>query len=138
MSNAATGPDGQEHQGSSQPAIEQADSRTATLSLIRASVSASRAHSEMRHVRRMLAMATELLRYRPSPDHHNDWLQRIEELVATAGASTLMPFGLGNAASTYQQLQQAMLMPCMLRRGQEEEEMLGTREGPEPQETADL
>ncbi|KAE8791471.1 hypothetical protein D1007_34111 [Hordeum vulgare] len=76
--NAATGLDTQEQQGSSQPATEQADGRTATLSLVRASGSASRARTEMPHGRGALAMATELLRYRPAPDRHNDWLQRIE------------------------------------------------------------
>ncbi|KAE8803901.1 hypothetical protein D1007_20161 [Hordeum vulgare] len=82
MANTATGPDTQEQQRSSQPATEQADGRTATPSLVRSSRSASRTRSEMPHGRRGLAMATELLRYQPAPDYHNDWLQRIEELVA--------------------------------------------------------
>ncbi|KAE8787650.1 hypothetical protein D1007_38474 [Hordeum vulgare] len=47
MANAATGPDAQEQQGSSQPVTKQADGRTATPSLVRASGSASRARSEM-------------------------------------------------------------------------------------------
>ncbi|KAI4997523.1 hypothetical protein ZWY2020_052865 [Hordeum vulgare] len=72
--NDVTGPEVQEEQGSSQPVIEQADGRTATPSLIRASGSASRAWPRMLHGRRALAMATELLRYRPVPDRHNDWL----------------------------------------------------------------
>ncbi|KAE8818724.1 hypothetical protein D1007_03543 [Hordeum vulgare] len=84
MENAATGPDAQEQQGSSQPATEQADDRTATPSLVRASWSASGVRPEMPQGRRALAMATELLRYRPAPDRHNDWLKRIEELVAAA------------------------------------------------------
>ncbi|KAE8766694.1 hypothetical protein D1007_62051 [Hordeum vulgare] len=84
MVNAATGPDAQEQQGSSQPATEPPDGRTATPSLVRASESASRPRSEMPHGWRALAMATELLRYRPAPDRHNDWLQRIEELVVAA------------------------------------------------------
>ncbi|KAE8809721.1 hypothetical protein D1007_13610 [Hordeum vulgare] len=74
MVNAATGPDAQEQQGSSQPATEQPDGRTATPSLVSAYRSASRARPEMPHVRRALAMASELLRYRPTPDHHNNWL----------------------------------------------------------------
>ncbi|KAE8799943.1 hypothetical protein D1007_24562 [Hordeum vulgare] len=72
MANAATGTDVQEQQSSSQPATEQPDSRTATPSLVRASGSASRARPEMSHGRRTLDMATELLRYRPAPDRHND------------------------------------------------------------------
>ncbi|KAE8780147.1 hypothetical protein D1007_46740 [Hordeum vulgare] len=47
--NAATGPDAQEQQGSSEPATEQDDGHTATQSLIRASGSASRARPEMPH-----------------------------------------------------------------------------------------
>ncbi|KAE8817754.1 hypothetical protein D1007_04520 [Hordeum vulgare] len=85
MVNAAMGPSAQEQQGSSHPATEQPDGRTATMSLVRASGSASRARLEMPHGRHVLAMATELLRYRPAPDRHNDWLPRIEELVAAAG-----------------------------------------------------
>ncbi|KAE8811867.1 hypothetical protein D1007_11285 [Hordeum vulgare] len=85
MVNAATGPDAQEQQGSSKTATEQPDGRTATPSLVRASWSASRARLEIPHGRRALAMAAELLRYRPAPDRHNDWLQRIEELIAAAG-----------------------------------------------------
>ncbi|KAE8788481.1 hypothetical protein D1007_37402 [Hordeum vulgare] len=68
---AATGPDAQEQQGSSQPATEHPDGRTATLSLVLASGSASSARPEMPHGRRALAMATALLRYRPTPDRHN-------------------------------------------------------------------
>ncbi|KAE8782878.1 hypothetical protein D1007_43704 [Hordeum vulgare] len=85
MGNAAMGPDAQEHQGSCQPATEHPDGRTATPSLVRAAGSASRTRPEMSRSWRMLAMATELLRYRPAPDRHNDWLQRMEELVAAAG-----------------------------------------------------
>ncbi|KAE8777323.1 hypothetical protein D1007_49931 [Hordeum vulgare] len=87
MVNAATGPDAQGQQGCSQPAIEHPDGRTATPSLVQASRSASRARSEMLHGRRVLAMATELFRYRPTLDRHNDWLQRIEEMVTPAGDS---------------------------------------------------
>ncbi|KAE8809953.1 hypothetical protein D1007_13414 [Hordeum vulgare] len=58
MANAATGPDAQERQGSSQLATEQADSRTATPSLVRASGSASCARPEMPHGQRALAIAT--------------------------------------------------------------------------------
>ncbi|KAE8775261.1 hypothetical protein D1007_52252 [Hordeum vulgare] len=70
--NAATGPEVQEQQGSSQPVTELADGRTATLSLFRASGLASRTRPEAQHGRRTLAIATELLRYRPAPDLHND------------------------------------------------------------------
>ncbi|KAE8817894.1 hypothetical protein D1007_04242 [Hordeum vulgare] len=92
--SAATGPDAQEQQGSSQPNNEQADGRTATPSLVRASGSASHARPKMPHGRRTLAMATRLLRYRPAPDHHHDWLQRIEETVAAAGDSAAFSFSL--------------------------------------------
>ncbi|KAE8789975.1 hypothetical protein D1007_35735 [Hordeum vulgare] len=82
--NAATCPDAQEHQGSSQPATEDPDGRTVTPSLVRASRSASRAWPEVPDGQCALAKATELLCYRPTPDLHKDWLQRIEELVAAA------------------------------------------------------
>ncbi|KAE8776620.1 hypothetical protein D1007_50733 [Hordeum vulgare] len=85
--NAATGPEVQEQQGSSQPVIEQPDGRTATLSLARPSRSVSRAQQVMPHGRGALAMATELLRYRPAPNRHDDWLQRIEELMSAVGNS---------------------------------------------------
>ncbi|KAE8773718.1 hypothetical protein D1007_54023 [Hordeum vulgare] len=62
--NAATGPEVQEQQGSSQQATKPVNGRTATLSLGRPSGSVSRARAEMHHGRRTLAMATELLRYR--------------------------------------------------------------------------
>ncbi|KAE8787888.1 hypothetical protein D1007_38104 [Hordeum vulgare] len=87
---AATGTKVQEQQGSSHPVIEQADVRIATPSLTRPSGSASRAWTEMPHDRHALAMATELLRYRPAPDCHDDWLQLIEALIATAGDSTVL------------------------------------------------
>ncbi|KAE8811291.1 hypothetical protein D1007_11651 [Hordeum vulgare] len=83
--NTATGPNAQEQQGSSQPAIEHPDGHTATASLVPASGSPSRARPEMPHGQPALALAAELLRYRPAPDCHNVWLQHIEELVATAG-----------------------------------------------------
>ncbi|KAE8819362.1 hypothetical protein D1007_02864 [Hordeum vulgare] len=88
--NAATGPVAQEQQGSSQPATEHPDGRTATPWLVRASGSASHARPEMTHGQCALAMATELFRYRPTPDRHNDWLQRIDELVAPAGDSMVL------------------------------------------------
>ncbi|KAE8776009.1 hypothetical protein D1007_51425 [Hordeum vulgare] len=88
--NAATGPNAQEQQRSSQPATEHPDGSTATPSLVRASGSASRAWPEMSHGQHALAMATMLLHYRPAPDRHNDWLQRIEELVAAAGDSMVL------------------------------------------------
>ncbi|KAE8787272.1 hypothetical protein D1007_38897 [Hordeum vulgare] len=74
MVNAATSPDAQEQQSSSQSATEQPDGRTATPSLVQASGSALRARPEMPHGRHVLATAAELLRYRPAPDPHNDWL----------------------------------------------------------------
>ncbi|KAE8794298.1 hypothetical protein D1007_31018 [Hordeum vulgare] len=74
MANAATGPDIQKQQGSSQLATEQHDGRVVTPLLIRASRSASRARSEMLHGRRALSMATEVLHYRHAPDLNNDWL----------------------------------------------------------------
>ncbi|KAE8797064.1 hypothetical protein D1007_27850 [Hordeum vulgare] len=92
--NAATGPEVQEQQGSSQPVTEQADGRTTTLSLDTPSGSVSRARPEMPHGRRMLAMTTELLRYRPALDHHDDSLQRIEELIAAVGESTALSCSL--------------------------------------------
>ncbi|KAE8794603.1 hypothetical protein D1007_30642 [Hordeum vulgare] len=88
--NVATGPDAQERQGSSQSATEHRDGRTATLSLVRASKVISHARPEMPHGWRALAMAIELIRYRPTIDRHHDWLQRIEELVAVAGDSTAL------------------------------------------------
>ncbi|KAE8810857.1 hypothetical protein D1007_12353 [Hordeum vulgare] len=72
MVNAATGPEVQEQQGSSQLVTEQVDGRTATLSLAWPSGSASHARPEMPHGRRMLAMSTELLHYRPARDRHDD------------------------------------------------------------------
>ncbi|KAE8811434.1 hypothetical protein D1007_11819 [Hordeum vulgare] len=88
MVNAATGPEVQEQQGSSHPVTEQADGYTTTPLLTRSSGSASHVRPEMPHGRCGLAMATELLRYRPAPDRHDDWLQRIEELIVVAGDST--------------------------------------------------
>ncbi|KAE8821215.1 hypothetical protein D1007_00843 [Hordeum vulgare] len=72
--NAAMGPVAQELQGSSQSVTEHPDGRTATPSLIRASGSASRIRPERPHGWRVLAIATELLHYWPTPDRHNDWL----------------------------------------------------------------
>ncbi|KAE8793355.1 hypothetical protein D1007_32010 [Hordeum vulgare] len=88
--NAATSPEVHEQQGSSQPMTERADGRTDTPSLVRASRLASHARPEAPHGRRALAMATELLHYRPASDRYNVWLQRIEELVATAGDSAAL------------------------------------------------
>ncbi|KAE8775650.1 hypothetical protein D1007_51820 [Hordeum vulgare] len=70
--NVATGSDAPEQQGSSQPATERPDGFTATPSRVQSSRSASRAQPEMPHGWCMLAMATELLRYQPAPDRHND------------------------------------------------------------------
>ncbi|KAE8773562.1 hypothetical protein D1007_54177 [Hordeum vulgare] len=67
--NAAIGPEAQEQQGSSQPAAEPVDGRTATLLLARPSGSTSRARPEMPHGRYVLATAIKLLRYRPAPEH---------------------------------------------------------------------
>ncbi|KAE8772841.1 hypothetical protein D1007_55102 [Hordeum vulgare] len=72
--NAATGLEVQEQQGSSQPVTKPVDGCTATPSLAKPSGSTSRARLEMPYGRRLLAMATELLRYRPAPDRHDDWL----------------------------------------------------------------
>ncbi|KAE8809712.1 hypothetical protein D1007_13601 [Hordeum vulgare] len=74
--------------------IEPVDGRTATPSLARPSGSASPARPEMPHGLRALAMATELLRYRPGPDRHNDWLHRIEELITAAGNSAALSYSL--------------------------------------------
>ncbi|KAE8766885.1 hypothetical protein D1007_61826 [Hordeum vulgare] len=84
--NAATGPEVRDLQGSSQPV----DGRTATPSLARPSGWTLRARLEVPHGRRALAMATELLHYRPTPDRHDDWLHRIEELIAAAGGSAAL------------------------------------------------
>ncbi|KAE8784229.1 hypothetical protein D1007_42146 [Hordeum vulgare] len=92
--NAATGPDAQEQQGSSQPATEHPEDCTATPLLVWASGSASHARPEVPPGRRTLAMATELLRYRPTPDRHNDWFQRIEELIAAANDSAAFSYSL--------------------------------------------
>ncbi|KAE8775419.1 hypothetical protein D1007_52108 [Hordeum vulgare] len=86
--NAAMVPDAQEQQGSSQLATEQAVSRTTTPSLVQASGSASHARPEMPHGRCAFAMATELVRYGPAPDRHNNSLQHIEKLITAADDST--------------------------------------------------
>ncbi|KAE8776020.1 hypothetical protein D1007_51407 [Hordeum vulgare] len=88
--NAATCPKVQEQQGSSQPVTEPIDGRTATPSLARPSGSASRARPEMPHGQRVLAMATDLLRYRTAHDRHDDWLHRIEELIAAIDDSAAL------------------------------------------------
>ncbi|KAE8800325.1 hypothetical protein D1007_24177 [Hordeum vulgare] len=88
--NAATSPKVQEQQGSSQPATEQAGGRTATLSLVRPSGSVSRTRPQMPHGRHTLTMAVEVFRYRPAPDHHDEWLQRIKELVTATGDSATL------------------------------------------------
>ncbi|KAE8809627.1 hypothetical protein D1007_13794 [Hordeum vulgare] len=90
MVNAATGPEVQEQQGSSQPATEHPDGRTATPLLVRTSGLASHARPEVPHGRRELALATELLRYTPAMDCHNDCLECIEELVAAADDSATL------------------------------------------------
>ncbi|KAE8792872.1 hypothetical protein D1007_32565 [Hordeum vulgare] len=90
MVNAAAGPEVQEQQGSSQPMTEPVDGRTSTPSLARPSGSASRARSDMPHLWRAIAMATELLRYRHAPDRHDDWLHRIEELITAVGDSAAL------------------------------------------------
>ncbi|KAE8788641.1 hypothetical protein D1007_37207 [Hordeum vulgare] len=72
--NAAMRPDAQEQQGSSEPATEHPDGRTATPSLVRAFGSASRARPDEPHGQHALAMAAELLRYRSAPDRNDDWL----------------------------------------------------------------
>ncbi|KAE8805052.1 hypothetical protein D1007_18896 [Hordeum vulgare] len=94
MVNVATIPEAQEQQGSSQPPTEHVDRRTTTLSLVRPLGSASRARREMPHGCRALAMATKLLHYRPAPDHHDDWLHHIEELIAAVGDSGVLSCSL--------------------------------------------
>ncbi|KAE8787394.1 hypothetical protein D1007_38667 [Hordeum vulgare] len=94
MVNAATGPEVQEQQGSSQPVTEPVDGRTTTPSLARPSASTSRARPKMPHGRHALAMATELLRYRPAPDRHDDWIECIEELITAAGDSATLSCSL--------------------------------------------
>ncbi|KAE8792495.1 hypothetical protein D1007_32967 [Hordeum vulgare] len=94
MVNAANGPKVQEQHGSSQLVTEPVDGCTATPSLAKPSGSASRARPEMPHGRRALAMATELLRYRPSLDRHDDWLHRIEELIAATSDLAALSFSL--------------------------------------------
>ncbi|KAE8785703.1 hypothetical protein D1007_40552 [Hordeum vulgare] len=92
--NAATSPEAQEQQGSSQPPDEHVNGRTAMPSLDRPSGSASRTRPEMPHGRRALAMATELLRYWPAPDCHDEWLHRIEDLIAAARGSAALSFSV--------------------------------------------
>ncbi|KAI4972887.1 hypothetical protein ZWY2020_003812 [Hordeum vulgare] len=46
------------------------------------------------------------------------WPARTNHRWVYPGAGTLMPFGLGNGAATYRRLQQAMLMPSLLGRGE--------------------
>ncbi|KAE8787575.1 hypothetical protein D1007_38393 [Hordeum vulgare] len=92
--NVATDPEVQEQQGSSQPVTEQADGRTATPLLARPSGSVPRARPEMPHGRRALAMATELLHYRPTRDRHFDWLQCMKELITAAGDSAALSCSL--------------------------------------------
>ncbi|KAE8775610.1 hypothetical protein D1007_51875 [Hordeum vulgare] len=70
--NAATGPEVQEQQCSSHPATGKDDGCTATLSLVRPSGSVSRARAKMPHSLRAVSMATELLRYGPARDRHDD------------------------------------------------------------------
>ncbi|KAE8780203.1 hypothetical protein D1007_46693 [Hordeum vulgare] len=90
VGNASTSPEVQEEQGSSEPV----DDQTATPSLARPSGSASHAGKEMPHGRRALSMATELLRYWLALDRHEDWLHRIEELIAAAGDSAALSCSL--------------------------------------------
>ncbi|KAE8803025.1 hypothetical protein D1007_21230 [Hordeum vulgare] len=94
MVNIATIPEAQEQKGSSQPPTEHVDGRAATPSLVRPSGSASRARSEMPHGCRALAMDSELLRNRPAPDRHEQWLHRIEELITGAGDSVALSCSL--------------------------------------------
>ncbi|KAE8774555.1 hypothetical protein D1007_53036 [Hordeum vulgare] len=83
MANAATGPDAQEQQGSSELATS---SPTARHSVAPPGFRVGLARpSAVPHGRRALAMATELLRYRTAPGRHDDWPQRIDELVAATG-----------------------------------------------------
>ncbi|KAE8768790.1 hypothetical protein D1007_59692 [Hordeum vulgare] len=88
--NAATGSEAQEQQCPSQPPAEHVDGCTATPLLVRPSRPASHARPQMPHGRRALAMANELLCYRPAPDRHDDWIHRIVELIAAAGDSAAL------------------------------------------------
>ncbi|KAE8775475.1 hypothetical protein D1007_52032 [Hordeum vulgare] len=86
--NAATGPEVQEQQGSSQPVAARPLRHSSALQ------GRHRTLDRRLHGRRALAMATELLRYSPACDCHNDWLQRIEELVAAVGDSAALSCSL--------------------------------------------
>ncbi|KAE8773135.1 hypothetical protein D1007_54757 [Hordeum vulgare] len=99
MVNTATSLEAQEPQGSSQSATEPVDGRTATPSLARTSGSASCAREKVPHGRRALAMAMELLRYWPAPNRHNDWLQRIDDLIAVADDSPALSSSLRHEPS---------------------------------------
>ncbi|KAE8817744.1 hypothetical protein D1007_04606 [Hordeum vulgare] len=92
--NATTGPKAQEQQGSFQLLTEHVHGRIATPSLATPSGSTSCAQPEIPHDRCVLAMATELLRYQPAPDRHDDWLHRTEELIAAAGDSAVLSCSL--------------------------------------------
>ncbi|KAE8803220.1 hypothetical protein D1007_20996 [Hordeum vulgare] len=81
--NPAMGTEAQEQHGFSQPPTEHVDGRTTTSLLARSLGSASCARLEIPHGRHALAMATELLRYQPAPDRHDDWLHCIEEFITT-------------------------------------------------------
>ena len=65
------------------------------------------------------------------------WTMHTNHRWVYPGTGTLMPFGLGNAVATYQTLQRVILAPRLLGRREEEEEMLGPSERPEPREAAD-
>ncbi|KAE8772434.1 hypothetical protein D1007_55570 [Hordeum vulgare] len=92
--NAATDPEAQEQQGPSQPPTEHVDGYPAMPSLVRPLGSASRARPEIPHGRHALAMATELLRYWPTLDRHDEWLHRIEEFIAAADDSAALSCSL--------------------------------------------
>ncbi|KAE8805607.1 hypothetical protein D1007_18274 [Hordeum vulgare] len=70
--NAATVTKAQGQQGSFQPLTEHVNGRTTMSSLVTPSGSASRARPDMPHGRCVIAMATELLRYRPVAGRHDD------------------------------------------------------------------
>src|SRR4051812_49766750 len=84
--NAATGPGGNEQQASSQHPSVRRDGRTATPSLTPAG-SSSHALRAPLEARAALIVANELLRYRPVDDVHEEWLDRVAEVVPAAGGS---------------------------------------------------
>src|SRR3954466_10093501 len=82
--NAATGPAGNEQQGSSQHPAEQQDGRTAPPSPTPAG-SSSRVLRAPLEARAALIAPNELLRYRPVDDVYEEWLPRLPPPLRRAG-----------------------------------------------------